>query len=188
MIKIKCPNCGAILNVKAVPGLNDKLVRCPICEEKHPFSNYKEVKSVSTEDETDYESHKANSAKVDDETEINTGEGEETVITTCGYLLDIKTKKKYSLKNGVNYIGRSATSTPERVNVRIETSDMGFSRSHLCLEAVLHGGVRKYKVYNDACKNPTFLNGEKIDKKDVLFLKENDIIKSSSVELQFLLK
>lgn len=188
MVKIKCPNCGAILNVKDAPGLNDKSVRCPICGEKQAFSNYKEVKSVSAEDDTEYKNHNANSAKEDDMTEINTGEGEDTVITTYGYLLDIKTKKKYSLKDGVNYVGRKATSTPGKVNVRIETSDMGFSRSHLCLESVMQAGVRKYKVYNDACKNPTFLNGEKIEKDDVLFLKENDIIKSSNVELQFLLK
>lgn len=187
MIKIKCPNCGAILSVKEAPGINDKTVRCPVCGEKQLFSKYKEVKPVF-DDDTELKKAKFNSVKGDDETEINIEEKENTVITSYGYLLDKKTHKKYSLKDGVNFVGRKANSTPEKVNVRIETEDMGFSRSHLCVETVLQAGVRKYKVYNDACKNSTFLNGEKIDKGDVLFLKENDIIKSSEVELQFLLK
>lgn len=182
MVKIKCPNCGAVLSVKEVSGLNEKVIRCPVCGERQPFSKYKELKPVS---EDDTELYKSDSAKGEDETEINTGGKENTVIVNSGYLFDMNTQKKYSLKDGVNYVGRSAVSTPEKVNVRIDTSDMGFSRSHLRLEVVKSAEVRKYKVSIDACKNLTFLNGEKMEKMDVFFLKDGDTIKSSNVELQF---
>lgn len=184
-IKIKCSNCGAVLKVKDVPGLKDKSIRCPVCEELNPFAKYKEVKTVY-DDETDIGNYKGTSGS-DDETDIM-GYGEDTVVSGHACLLDKHTNKKYELKELVNYVGRKATSTPEKVNVKIETSDMGFSRSHFCLEVVRQAGICKYKVYIDAGKNPTFINGEKIDKDDVLFVKDKDVIKSSNVELQFLLK
>jgi len=186
MVKIKCPNCGAVLTVKEVPGLKDKSVRCPICDESRPFSNYKEVVPVA-HDDTVYASSQGKRPGNDDVTEINIGSS--TTITHGVYILDKATNKEYALQDGVNYVGRKAASTPAKVNVQIETADMGFSRAHLCIEVVrLANGICKYKVYNDACKNPTFVNGEKIGKDDIYLLKDKDIIKSSTVELQFLLK
>lgn len=183
MIKIKCPNCGAPLNIKEVPGIEDKIIHCPVCDENNPFSKFKPVVQ-KVHDDTQYV--KKNSDE-DLTTELNTIQ-EITVITGNAYLVDRNTKKTYRLDEDVNYVGRKAASTPPKVNVRIETSDMGFSRAHMCLEAVKQGNVRKYKIKNDENKNMTFVNGVELDKNDVVYLKDNDIIKSSSVELQFRLK
>jgi hypothetical protein len=79
--------------------------------------------------------------------------------------------------------------TPRQYQNAFETTDMGFSRAHFSLEVVhTAGGVCKYKLSDDENKNPTFINGIKLEKGDICLLKENDILKSSTVELQFLLK
>ena len=182
MIKIKCPNCGAPLNIKEVPGIEDKVIHCPVCDENNPFSKFKPIVQKS-HDDTQYIKK---STDEDQTTQLNTNEI--TVITGNAYLVDRKTRKTYRLDQGVNYVGRKADSTPKRVNVRIETSDMGFSRAHMSLGAVMQGDVCKYRIKNDENKNMTFVNGAELDKEDVVYLKDNDIIKSSSVELQFRLK
>lgn len=190
MVKVKCSNCGAVLNIKEVPGLMEKSVLCPVCGEKRPFSAYKKLAESSQDDDDTICGSYKDGVGNEDETYVNLKDKEDNTVLNCrAYLVDKQTKKSYALREGVNYIGRKANSTPAKVNVMIETSDMGFSRAHLGLEVVqVAGGVRKYKIFNDDNKNLTYVNGNIMEKEDKIFLKNNDIIKSSTVELQFLLK
>ncbi len=40
LIKIKCPSCGSTLAAKNIPGLEKKVVTCPVCKQKNPFNNF----------------------------------------------------------------------------------------------------------------------------------------------------
>ena len=40
VIKIKCPTCGAVLAAKNKPGLENKIITCPVCKQKNPFNNF----------------------------------------------------------------------------------------------------------------------------------------------------
>ena len=40
LIKIKCPSCGSTLAAKNTPGLEKKVVTCPVCKQKNPFNNF----------------------------------------------------------------------------------------------------------------------------------------------------
>lgn len=188
MVKVKCPNCGKLLNVKEVPGLDGKFVRCSVCDERRLFSEYRKVEEQAPQssDET-HLNYPKDKTKDSDDTCV--ADSDVTLLNSSAYLVDMQTKKEYVLKDGKNYVGRNANSTPAKVNVRIETTDRGFSRAHLGIEVIkMADNVRKYKICNDDNKNFTFVNGDKLEKEDILFLKNKDIIKSSTVELQFLLK
>ena len=49
-IKIKCPTCGARLTVIDSPENKGKSVRCPICKEKRPFSQFRIVSTAVVDD------------------------------------------------------------------------------------------------------------------------------------------
>ena len=51
-IKIKCPNCGAILEALDDPSNNDKSVLCPNCRVRNRFSDFKRVTPKVIDDET----------------------------------------------------------------------------------------------------------------------------------------
>lgn len=188
MVKVKCPNCGKLLSVKEVPDLDKKIVRCSICGERRLFSEYRKVEEQASQSSDDTEiNYPKGKAKGSDDTYVV--DSDVTLLNNSAYLVDMQTKKEYALKDGKNFVGRKANSTPAKVNVRIETTDRGFSRAHLGIEVIkMPDNVRKYKICNDDNKHFTFVNGDKLEKEDILFLKNNDIIKSSTVELQFLLK
>ncbi len=41
VLKIKCSFCGAVLAVKRQPGIESRVLTCPVCKSKAPFKSYK---------------------------------------------------------------------------------------------------------------------------------------------------
>ena len=40
LIKVTCPNCKSLLSINRVPGIEDKLLTCPVCRFKSKVSVY----------------------------------------------------------------------------------------------------------------------------------------------------
>lgn len=179
-IRIKCPSCGAILIVADDPANQGKSVKCPVCKEKHKFSEFKAVKPVLSEEE--------------DKTSLGGGESiaDKTVLpdnvrtNDLGFLFDESGQRKYSLSEGLNLIGRMTYQTEPVATVAIETDDRGFSRKHLYIDVVKGAdGVIRYYAYNAANKNPTSVNGVQLNEGDKMILHNEDVIKSSETILVF---
>ena len=176
-IKIKCPNCGAILSVYDDPSNERKSVRCPACNEKHKFVEFKIVTPMLDEDKTCI----GGDSRGEDKTELPN-----QIESSIGYLLNEADGHKYPLCEGLNLLGRMTYKQAPVASVPIVTEDRGFSRKHLYIE-VTKGpdGQYRHYAYNAANKNATSVNETTLEEGDKVILHTGDRIESSKTILVF---
>lgn len=178
-VRIKCPVCGAILTVADNPSNVGKSVKCPVCKEKHPFTEFKAVQMIK--EDSDRTSLGMN-LPPEDKTQLPV----KPSVVSFGYLFDETKNRKYTLTSGTNLIGRKTYQTASAASIPIETEDLGFSRRHLYID-VMKGpdGIIRHYAYNAANKNETTINGVRIEVGDKLILHDSDVIRSASTTLIF---
>lgn len=174
-IRIKCPNCGAILTVTDNPANAGKNVRCPNCGIRSKYEEFRRI---------------AESEKYDDSTEVcgkKSGENsEEKTEVSPGKLLDETTGRSYELKEGLNLVGRMTYKSPPKASLPILTEDMGMSRAHFYIHVMLgKDGLYHSYIYNASNKNATFINAEELQSPDKVGLKDGDVISVSRTKLKF---
>lgn len=178
-IRIKCPTCGAILTVADSPANVGKSVKCPVCKEKHQFT---EFKAVQTPKEDSDRTSLGMNIPTEDKTQLPV----KPSVVTFGYLVDEVHHRKYTLTSGVNLIGRKTYQTAPVASIPIETDDLCFSRKHLYIEAAKGpDGVIRHYAYNAANKNETTINGTRLGDGDKLILHDSDVIRSGNTTLVF---
>lgn len=178
-IKIKCPNCGAVLTVADNPANVGKSVKCPVCKEKYRFTEFKLV--LPKNEDSDRTTHGLNVSSED-----RTRLPESPRVNTFGYLLHKDHLKKYELSAGLNLIGRKTYKTAPVASVPIETEDLGFSRRHLYIEVLMGpDGVVRHYAYNAENKNETTVNGVRLETDDKIILHDSDVIRSADTTLVF---
>lgn len=176
-IKIKCPNCGAILLVQDNPSNQGKSVRCPACKDRHKFIEFKLIKPVFEEDKTCI----GQSLPNEDRTRLPN-----MPVSTIGYLVNETDNQKYSLVEGVNLIGRKTYQQAPLASVPIFTDDRGFSRKHMFIEVTKGAdGIIRHFAYNAYNKNETKVNGSLLVEGDKVILHSGDRIESSRTTLLF---
>ena len=179
MLKLKCPSCGAILNVKNASGQEEKVITCPRCKVGNMIKNFTRVtiqKKAQTEEKSE----------CDQPTMLNLNQPE-SKSKDVGYgILDVKTGKVYRLKKGKNLVGRKTIGSPSVADVPLETADMGFSRAHLYIEIVSMASNDKVFLSNARNKNQTFVNSSLVEADDKLVLHHGDMIVSSETTLKFI--
>ncbi len=178
IIRIKCPFDGAILGVKNVPGIENKSVRCPACNNKYPFSAFKRVSPAVN--------HGGGAAEREEGTLINDNlKGEDF---TLGVLTVVGTDKQFTLNPGKNIIGRKGKKSS--ANFQIDTGEKrSMSREHLVVEVKKvpgKGYVHYLSLFKDHV-NPTFIGKEPLLFGDCVILKEGDIIQLPDASLSFTL-
>ena len=169
-IRIKCPNCGAVLRVQLKTNSPDVSLTCPNCKQKAKLSDFKKFEVN----------------KVHDETKFGFFAVSDTLDLIPGVIVDEATKREYQLSIGVNLIGRMTLQTAPKASVPIFTKDMGMSRAHLYLEVVKgRDGLLHTYAYNAANVNPTYINGVLLEKGDKIGIKNDDKISTSQTVLIF---
>ena len=174
IIRIKCPICGAELDVYDDPANVKKSVKCPNCNVKNPFKDFKRVVHAKEVPPTPPSGNQKPQQEPD--------EAEKTQIKTKkkpnvdpGFFKDEATGMRYDIPDGSSTLGRKTTKTPSKADVPISTSDNYMSRIHMKVQATI-GKDGLYHVYvsNADNKNPTFINGKELKGDDVLGLKHGD--------------
>lgn len=99
-----------------------------------------------------------------------------------GSLVDVS-GRIYSLRLGINTIGRKASTST--ASVQIHTADRTMSRRHAIIDVRQAGGGIVHILKNGANKNPSYLNGTLIGRTDQFVLNNGDHIKMGSTELTF---
>lgn len=158
-IRIKCPNCGAILEVVDNPANAGKNVTCPNCKVRNKYEAFKRVIIRGPVE--------------DDSTQIGARKNE-----GIGYLMEELSRAQYPLKEGRNLVGRLTHKSLPKADVAIDTNDLGISRAHLYLD-VVQGVDGHYHIYasNAKNKNETTINGVKLENGDKVGLKHGDVLK-----------
>jgi len=168
-IRIKCPNCGAILTVTDNPANAGKNVKCPNCAIRSKYEEFRRI---------------AEPERCDDRTEIP-GETNKP-SDTPGKLRDEATGREYPLKEGTNLIGRMTYQSAPKASLPILTEDRGMSRAQFYIDTVMGRDGRYHSyIYNASNKNATSVNSEELQSSDKVGLKDGDIITVSHTKLQF---
>lgn len=199
--RIKCPNCGAVLDVKNSKNEALKLITCPKCKatlrvkfkqqdsqkplEAHTYlgASPRSSKGWVNGGETQLGgSYKANGGETqlggsygnNGETVLSGGASPSPIGEGRGGAL-IVNGKRYPLSIGVNIVGRKASTS--QATVQIETSDRYMSRQHARIVVTrLPGGKLKSVISNDHNKNISTIDGQDLLQGDAIVLNNGDRI------------
>lgn len=178
--RIKCPNCGAVLQIKLTPGIETKNVTCPVCKQQSKFSAYRNVATGGSRGSD--EPHTEYGGKSDRETV------KPPVNTAYGVLHVPQLGMTFRLKNGRNVVGRKAVASMAEVQIPILSKRM--SREHLLIEVknVQGKGIVHYLSLFKEQVNATFIGNQPLEYGDRIILKNNDIIKMPDLDVVFVLQ
>ena len=169
-MKIKCPYCGKILEVKSKTDETINLattLTCPLCKSKFSLSECERVKE---------EGGKSKSGSGEG-TEVNLGKhikGELKVLNS--------NLPNFKLKEGSNVVGRKAQTSQADIQIPAEIpagqEKHKFSREHITINVVKtpKGYVHKMSLYKSKV-NATYYNNVELQYGNSYILKDNDIIK-----------
>ena len=175
-IKVKCPNCGVILEVTNVNNELQRRITCPGCNKglivKFPQPQKEDAKT---------QVNQGGGSTAEDKTEIG---GVKKGIMSCALECNGKT---YPLEIGENSVGRKATSSS--ADVQIETNDLYMSREHILITVRrLASGALKADVRNHKNKNATRVNGQQLQPSDAIVLNNGDKIRMGETTVVFVAK
>lgn len=177
-LRIKCPNCGAVLTLKNMIGLENKSIPCPICKKVSRYVDYKKPTQQASQYDTD------NTTTIGDATQLGDKLHNNLSPKSIGKLKKPKTNELYPLSLGKNTIGRKAQSS--HATIQINTDDHYMSRIHSVIEVCKkQNGDYIHCLSNAQNKNTTYVNSLKIEKDDRIVLHEGDTLKMANTMLQF---
>lgn len=186
VVQIKCPFCGAVLSVRPQPGMEDKLVTCPVCKQKHTFKEFKRV-TVNPSNAASDTQYSDRMGQVNSYSQPDDGNTEIAGMNfILGRLRQHKTGMMYQLKPGRNVIGRKATKS--EADIMIETGGSRvMSREHIVIDVrkePAKGIVHYLSLYKEKV-NPTFIGKEPLRFGDSIILNHGDIIRFPDTMLRF---
>lgn len=183
-LKIKCPNCGALLKIVYKKELETKKVKCPVCHTASPFTEYKKV-----DDEVVQSVHSAH-----DDNETHYPGGDNGVNTVYGGVnngvigaLIMPNGLVLPLKSGKNVIGRDAKTSNATIKIPGSAEIKMLSREHIIID-VNHtpgsGFVHQASLYKIEV-NETKINGNTLNYADSVILSEGSKIELPGIVLTF---
>lgn len=177
---VKCPNCGVTLSVKNSKNETDKIITCKKCNMKLHVSFPPNQAPLEAKTVLVGKSNPKAPASNGSETQLVGVSGATTVLDPPAkqpkkaYLL--LQDRRYSLVEGINTIGRKASSST--ATLQIETNDLYMSRRQVIIELKRLGdGSLKAFISNDKNKNKTFVGGTPLVEGDRVVLTHGTQIK-----------
>ena len=158
---IKCPSCGAVLQVKNSKNEEVKIINCPQC------STVLRVRFLKRTDEV-----------MDAETHIvGGGRGCETMIarakSASGKAFILCEGKSYELHEGTNIVGRRASSST--ANVQLDVTDRYMSRLNAAIKVNKAEGRLTVTLANHKNQNPIMVGTLQLLPGDEVMLGDNDV-------------
>lgn len=203
IISLKCPECGAVLTIKAQPGMESKFITCPSCEIKNPFIKFRKVtpqqkpqqdpptdygyghQRPQEEEKTQYRHSEEHTQYQYQDSKTKTGQAVHRNMTV-GVLRLAGTNNTFQLKPGRNVIGRQSSNSG--ANFQINTGDKrSMSREHIVIDVKQHPGqgiIHCLSLYKEKV-NKTFVDAEQLLPGDVIILQPGQIIKLPDAVLRF---
>lgn len=178
VMKIKCPNCGAVLVLKNGTNLEGKKLKCAACKETAPYHLFKPV-VYRQEEHTEYPE------------EYGTPDSSENSARSNNYTLgQIRILSSdlpvFRLKVGKNVIGRKANVSTADIQIPMGENKR-LSREHLVIEIkkIPERGFVHYASLYKLKSNATFINESLLEYGDCAVLQNGDVIKLPDVSIRF---
>lgn len=180
VIKIKCPNCGAVLTVKNVPGLAAKNLTCPVCKHKDKVIAFRSLASNQdgNDDVDDSCTHYSSSSV--------SGSAVADINQLPGQLRVISTGQVFPLKMGRNVVGRKASSSSADIQLPAGDSKR-MSRSHVVINVMKETGTSittHISLFKENV-NKTFVKGNEVLYGDELVLNDGDVIELPDLKVVY---
>jgi hypothetical protein len=172
-VKVKCPSCQTLLSVQNPTGAPEVTVTCPSCQQALRVK-FKQPATAA--------------APPAASPPRPLGDGGETVIGSSNvskarFFLKVA-GQTYQLADGVNTIGRQASSSS--ASIQIATTDHKMSRHHAEIEVLRYpGGISRVKIKNWQNKNRTWVNGVELCNDETLILKNGCRLKMGDTDMHF---
>lgn len=177
--RIKCPNCGALLDVRNSQNESVKIVTCPQCKAGLRVHFAATSTKSGSEANTHLPSGHSQAATSHGDTQL--GHKPQSMAArprlVCG-------GRSYPLAQGINIVGRRAATS--QATVQIATDDHYMSRSHARIDITpLPGGGLKAVIRNDKNKNATTVAGQLLADDDALILKDGTLIVMGKTSIEY---
>lgn len=161
--RIKCPKCSSVLDISfKQTGESVKHITCPVCKTRL---------KVNLATPAPAQEPKKPEPENDDNRTIILKDPPPREAT----FRIVFNGMPFELRDGQNTIGRKANSSTALI--KIPTTDMTTSRSHMVIEVIKGiNGIKYATLANHKNSNPTKVNGVEIAKGDVIKLNDGDQI------------
>ena len=195
-LRIKCPACGAVLQLNNQPGIESRYATCAVCKTRNQIKDYAKV-GVNTEEKTQYphgqseEKTRYAGGQEDPPTITRASQADSTTVISgqnmiIGRVKVLPSGPTFQLHVCRQVIGRK-TINPPHADLGIQTENNRMSRQHLVIEVkkipgkgfVHYASLFKEKV------NDTFIGQNKLVFGDCIVLKHGDIIQLPDKKLRF---
>lgn len=181
VVKIKCPVCGSVLQIKNQPDLDKKSVTCPTCKQKSRIADC--MRMASTNNSDDATQYNAGRDMGSEDTTLGTAP-----VVPLGKLVNSQNGCVHQLRLGKNTIGRSVSSPLPTVTIPVDEiqTHNTMSREHAIIEVTrLSNGSYRHFLYNWKNKNGTFVNEMRLTEGERLVLNDGQTIRLGEVVLRF---
>ncbi len=170
---IKCPNCGAILQIKNVPGIEKANVTCTICKERSIVGKCKIFSDNKQSEDTNI-----GAARSKEHTKYR-----QPNIHNIGVLRVLDSSNAvFQLKPGRNIIGRKATASKADIQL---LAGLRMSREHLIIDVQGDSNIgytHRVSLFKEQV-NATFIGNIRLEYGDCLILHNGDMIKLPDLNL-----
>ena len=171
-LSVVCPNCRSRLSIKDVPGIQDKMLGCPICKYKAKVSLFQLGQAGQ------------GGQGASDEATRLPGLAPKPARMDMGQLRILPTGQICELKMGSQVLGRLAQSGTADLQIGCDTyKDPYMSRRHVQLDVVRTANGVEHHLVEIGSKNPILLNGKEIQRGDVIVLSFGDKLTLGKTEL-----
>lgn len=163
VLSVVCPNCRSRLSVQDVPGIQDKILACPICKYKAKVSLYQMGQAG-----------KGGQGASDEATRLPGSFGQQ-VKTDTGQMRVLQTGQICELRMGSQVLGRLAQSGTADLQIGSDTyKDEYMSRRHVQIDVVRTALGIEHHLVEIGSKNIIQLNGRDIMRGDEIVLNFGD--------------
>lgn len=171
LLTVVCPNCRSRLSIEGTPGIQDKMLTCPICKFKAKVSLYQIGQAG-----------KGGQGADDCSTQMDPSQ--QMVNSDPGQMRVMQTGQICELRVGSQVLGRLAkTGTADMQIGSDKYNDEYMSRRHVQIDVVRTMYGLEHHLVEIGSKNIIQLNGKNIMRGDVIILKFGDRLTLGETEV-----
>ncbi|MDE7136104.1 MAG: FHA domain-containing protein [Muribaculaceae bacterium] len=190
-MKIICPVCGAMLKLPETPGIENKNVKCPVCNNTNAFTKFRRIVENSTAPKP-----RPHAPNFDGAPANNVDDSATKVLDQTTFAKNQKKNKTpgvlraggmvFPLQMGKNIIGRQSSGQQATISLPCPDNKR-MSRQHLLIEVKNNpdGSLSHVASLYKQQTNSTYINGQQLFFGNFIVLNDGAHITLPNYEIEF---